>query len=222
MKIRTLGYSPWGTGRVQPFDAIFDKGVNCFTSGFKGIDAFVLWGGTDIHPSLYKEEPSRYSGAPHEPSERDIFEWKALQYCKANDIPVIGVCRGAQMMCAFAGGKLIQHVAGHANGGHHVDTIDGQSFYVTSAHHQMLDLRGTDHELIGWSNVKRSHIYATATEERDPYFYSPDFKEPEFVYFPTMRGIAIQGHPEWAEPTSPFVQYSLDLVREYCLNEVSV
>ena len=221
--MKCLGYSPWGTGtHIGCFDQLFDTSKNCLKHGFENIDAFVLWGGTDIHPSFYNEKHSGYSGAPHLPSERDVFEWKALQYCKANGIPVIGVCRGAQLMCAFVGGKLIQHVSGH-NQSHDVTTSDGQTFEVTSCHHQMLDLRGSEHELLGWSTEKLSKTYVNEdTALKDFYYYGEQFQEPEMVYFPMLKGIAIQGHPEWANPNSPFVQYCLDLVREYCFDEVWV
>lgn len=217
----TIAYSPWGNVHtVWPFSTLFDETCDG-TSNMKGVDAFILWGGTDIHPSLYDAKPSLRSGAPHTPSPRDIWEWKALKYCKANDIPVIGVCRGAQLMCAFAGGKLFQHVNGHSQD-HLVHTIEGQTFQVTSSHHQMLDLHGTEHELLAWSN-QRSSTYQ-GEDSYTPKHIVDDvvkgtFKDPEIVYFPGMRGLAIQGHPEWAERDSAFVKYCLEAVEFYLFDK---
>jgi GMP synthase-like glutamine amidotransferase len=220
----TVAYSPWGNGNsIYPFDAIFDNAINAYEKGFKNVDAFLLWGGTDIHPSFYNEAPHRHNQAPALPSQRDVWEWQAMKHCKANGIPIIGVCRGAQFMCAFAGGKLIQHVTGHDTGGHHVVTADGETFYVTSAHHQMLDLLGTKHELIAWAPKNLSAVYYGEKSETPPTVVDAmktnNFKEPEIVFFPEFKGLAIQGHPEWSEIGSDFVNKTNELVVEYLFNK---
>jgi gamma-glutamyl-gamma-aminobutyrate hydrolase PuuD len=221
--VKILGYSPWGNAHsIAPFNQLFDQSKDCFKYGMEGIDAFILWGGTDIHPSLYNEEPNTYSGAPREPSERDLFEWTALKYCKANNIPTIGICRGAQMQCAFAGGKLFQHVTGHTSGNHPMETTDGQILSTTSAHHQMLDLRNTNHELLAWSKNNLSKVYYGRDSASEAFTHSAAFREPEVVYFPDIKGLAIQGHPEWAHEEGPFVKYCLDKVQEYLFDEVWV
>ena len=215
-----LGYSPWGNGNsIGPFKNIFSEKQDCYKEGFDGIDAFVLWGGTDIHPSLYHDKPHRFSQAPNEPSPRDVWEWQALKVCQANDIPVIGVCRGAQMMCAFVGGGLFQHIAGHQSN-HGMITNTGEVMVTTSAHHQMLDLRGTDHELLAWSQFNLSPFYYTEHSFTPQNLNIKTFKEPEVVFFPGIKGLAIQGHPEWASDNDPFNIYVLNLVKEYLLNEV--
>jgi GMP synthase-like glutamine amidotransferase len=221
--LTTIAYSPWGNGNsVYPFDAIFDNAVNAYEKGFKNVDAFLLWGGTDIHPHYYKADHHRLSGAPALPSERDRWEWNAMKFCKANNIPIIGVCRGAQFMCAFAGGKLIQHVDGHGSG-HMVVTTDGDLFRVTSSHHQMLDLTGTKHELIAWTPEKISAVYYGEKSETPAHLLqqmqSGVFKEPEIVFFPEFKGLAIQGHPEWDDPDSAFVKKTNELVVEYLFNK---
>lgn len=220
----TIAYSPWGNGKsIYPFDAIFDNAINAYEKGFKNVDAFLLWGGTDIHPSFYGAEPHRHNQAPALPSQRDLWEWQAMKHCKANGIPIIGVCRGAQFMCAFAGGKLIQHVTGHDTGGHNVVTVDGDIFRVTSAHHQMLDLAGTRHELLAWAPQNLSACYygeKSETPETVSMAMSKNqFKEPEIVFFPEFKGLAIQGHPEWAEIGCEFVNKTNELVVEYLFNK---
>lgn len=222
--MKTLGYSPFGNGHsIFPFGLLFDGSKDCLKHGLDGIDAFILWGGTDIHPSLYNEKMHRTSGAPVDgPSPRDVFEWNALKYCKANNIPTIGICRGAQMQCAFAGGKLFQDVTGHQNGHHLMVTTDGEEMSTTSAHHQMLDLRHTNHELLAWSKHNLSRIYYGSSHIPDAFPRNEDFKEPEVVYFPDIKGLAIQGHPEWAKEDSAFVKYCLALVQEYLFDEVWV
>lgn len=222
--MKRLGYSPWGNmNSIYPFDALFDEKVDAEKNGFEGIDALVLWGGTDIHPSFYGQTHNKFSGAPTLPSTRDLWEWQAMKYCKAHNIPIIGVCRGAQFLCAFAGGALFQHVTNHNGGSHSVTTTTGEIFNVTSAHHQMLDLKDTKHELLAWSTECLSNVYyddQTSTPFRvRAEIMKKTFKEPEMVFFPEIRGLAIQGHPEWAQESSRFVQYCNELITEYLFAE---
>ena len=79
----TLAYSPFGNGHsIYPFDELFDNQVDAYVNGFNGVDAFLLWGGTDIHPSFYNESPHRFNQAPAFPSERDMWEWNAMRLAK--------------------------------------------------------------------------------------------------------------------------------------------
>ena len=215
-----LGYSPWGNGhQIYPFDAIFTDKQDCFADGFDGVDAFLLWGGTDIHPSYYGQNHHIWSGAPQNPSVRDQFEWQAMKYCKAHGIPMIGVCRGAQFLCAFAGGRLIQDVTGHGTS-HLMTTIDGEVMTTTSSHHQMLDVEGTKHELLAWSSGRLSKHYYGEKSETPKHIDVSVFKEPEVVYFPDIKALAIQGHPEWADEQDRFVQYCVEQVKDCLLSEV--
>ena len=68
-------------------------------------DVLLIWGGEDISPSLYGKKVSRETHASEEPSRRDRIEWALMQRAKELNIPIIGICRGAQMLCASAGGS---------------------------------------------------------------------------------------------------------------------
>ncbi len=139
-----------------------------------------------------------------------------MKYAKANKIPIIGVCRGAQALCVFAGGKLVQHVTGHASGNHYVTTTDGEILLTTSCHHQMMYPWDIDYELLAWSSDSKSTMYLG--EDNKP-LKADGFCEPEVVYFPRVRGLAIQGHPEWMGANDEFVHYCNDLVCKYLLEE---
>lgn len=216
-----LGYSPWGNGHsIFPFNSIFSKGQD-ITSSLEGIDAVVFWGGTDIHPSFYSEPPHKTNqvyGALS-PSKRDEFERKAMLYCKAKGIPMIGVCRGAQLMCAVAGGSLVQHCTNH-HGDHDMVTREGEVIVTTSCHHQMMVLKDVEHELLAWATPKLSTVYKDGWDRDIEYMKT--HREPEVVFFPTMKGLAIQGHPEWAKIDSRFVKYVNEQIKSYLLNEVTV
>lgn len=172
----------------------------------------VLWGGEDISPCYYGEKPNSFTDANDRPSSRDRLEGALIHRARDLDLFIIGICRGAQFMCCFNGGKLIQHVDKHAIGKRHKITInDGRVFDANSLHHQMMLLDDTEHELIAWS--KESTIYIG---ENDQPIESPPDREPEVVYFPQTKTIAIQGHPEFIhQPKDKYVQYCLEIVRKY-------
>lgn len=224
--MKTIAYSPWGTGTQVGFlDELFDGSINAKRDGFKNADAFVLWGGQDIHPSYYGQKRGPNSQAWESPTERDIWEWQAMKYCRTNNIPMIGICRGAQFLCAFAGGKLIQHVNNHTGGDHPVVCDDGDVFEVTSCHHQMLDITGTQGELLAWTPENRSSVYygegAHTPEHLKPALVAGTFQEPEIVYFPEINALAIQGHPEWAKRDSAFVKKCLSYINSHLFEEVT-
>jgi putative glutamine amidotransferase len=72
------------------------------------LDGLVISGGADL-------DPSRYADAPHPRTaawrpDRDAWEVALLDAAEAVELPVLGVCRGMQVMAVHAGGALDQHV----------------------------------------------------------------------------------------------------------------
>ncbi len=76
------------------------------------LDGLLLQGGADIDPSLYGEEPTELLG-PTDPI-RDRFELELLRAFAAAGKPVLGVCRGMQLINVAYGGTLHQDLQ-HAN-----------------------------------------------------------------------------------------------------------
>lgn len=210
----TVGYSPWGWahGELGPFSEIFTDKVN-IAYGFKDFDCLLLWGGEDIHPSYYHEPPHKNNETYSQfPSERDVLEWKAMLYCKAHNKPMIGICRGAQFVCVFAGGKLAQDVDRH-QGTHGMRTLDGRVLSTTSVHHQMMNPYQVNHELLGWAFPARSNFYEDGYHQ--PILDLENNHEPEVVFFPHIRGLAIQGHPEYSHATPEYQKFCVDMAKKY-------
>lgn len=195
MKLASAIYS--GVHPFMDFGMFTDSIATTDPDRLKGCDALVVWGGEDISPSLYSHKLRPETRADARPSRRDAIEWALMQRAVEQGIPIIGICRGGQMLCALAGGSLYQHVNGHTGGGHAVDTIDGHVLHVSSLHHQMMNPENTEHQLLMWSSKKRSDVYINQDGVVDTNV------EPEYIYFPEVKGHAIQWHPEFMESNDP-------------------
>lgn len=169
----------------------------------------ILHGGADISPSIYGHKVSKRTHASDQMSPRDLSEVLLARRAIELGIPIFGICRGAQLACALAGGSLIQHADGHGGGNHHVVTNTGDHYTTTTCHHQMMNPWQVNHELLAWSAPSLSKLYVVEHEEEIKME-----KEPEVVFFPEIKALAIQGHPEWMSASSNFVQYCLSLVEE--------
>jgi anthranilate/para-aminobenzoate synthase component II len=215
----TLAHVGMGTGTHRPFDQIYPNSVMVKPEEIKDVkpDALVIWGGADISPSIYGDSVADMCGASSHLSYRDKLEVDACKQAIDLGIPVIGVCRGAQLVCALSGGRLIQHVDSHAGGMHDIDTYDGKTVRTSSVHHQMMYPFDVDHTMIAWSSENRSKRYIIGTNENDPEMEGR--VEPEIVWFPRTRSLGIQGHPEFhSHPDKDlFVQYCLGLVKTFII-----
>jgi len=117
------------------------------------------------------------------------------------------------MLCAAAGGYLLQDVRNHGQS-HDVETHDGKTLRVNSLHHQMMaGLEEVDHKLLAWASPTRSggeYIW------KNDLVWQPseNWKEPEFVYFPKIKGYAIQWHPEMMREDVPATVYIMEVLNE--------
>jgi putative glutamine amidotransferase len=88
------------------------------------VDGLILQGGADIDPSCYGQEAHAIQGPCD--LERDLFELDLLRAFIAADKPVLGICRGMQLINVVQGGTLHQDLlaAGIATRPHHVPGMD--------------------------------------------------------------------------------------------------
>jgi len=71
------------------------------------LDGLVISGGADVDPSRYGAEPHPRTAGWR--PDRDAWESALLEAADAVGLPVLGVCRGMQLMAVHAGGSLDQH-----------------------------------------------------------------------------------------------------------------
>ena len=75
-------------------------------------NGIMLTGGADIHPSFYGQLIDPSAGVKTA-FARDEFELALLKEALSRDIPVLGICRGMQLINVALGGCLLQHIEGH-------------------------------------------------------------------------------------------------------------
>ncbi|UXA09319.1 gamma-glutamyl-gamma-aminobutyrate hydrolase family protein [Mycobacterium sp. SMC-2] len=120
------------------------------------LHALVITGGYDVDPAAYGQQPHPSSDSPR--SARDAWEFALLRGALDRGLPVLGICRGAQVLNVALGGTLHQHlpdVLGHdghraGNGvftrlpvrtvaGSRLAALVGESTTAPCYHHQAID-----------------------------------------------------------------------------------
>ncbi|CAN5737434.1 gamma-glutamyl-gamma-aminobutyrate hydrolase family protein [soil metagenome] len=134
----------------------------------KVLDGLIASGGADIDPALYGAERHPMTD-PLNP-DRDGAEMRLLGKAMDSGVPVLGICRGMQMMNVARGGDLIQHLDDHTDGAGHVKApgefsshsvtvspgsrlgaIVGERTTVRSHHHQAPNRVGEGLTKVAWS-----------------------------------------------------------------------
>jgi len=73
-----------------------------------GIDGLILTGGKDVDAALYDEPAHPENDAPR--PDRDAWELALVRAAIARDLPLLGICRGLQVLNVALGGTLVQHL----------------------------------------------------------------------------------------------------------------
>jgi GMP synthase-like glutamine amidotransferase len=166
-------------------------------------DVLFLTGGVDIHPAIYGSTKGPMFQAPD--VSRDMNEIKWFHEAVAFGQRIVGVCRGAQMICALNGGKLVQHQdnPGHR---HELRTLffDGKindeykTLEINSSHHQAAHPfnleKDKDYKILGYSV---GHCTFHRDADGNEMHEEPGLMEVEDVWYPKTRSLGIQCHPEW-------------------------
>ncbi len=131
------------------------------------VDGLILTGGEDIFPYNYGQEPHKKLGEVL--IERDEFDYTLFSSAKKRKIPILGICRGMQIINTFEGGTLYQdlsiidrEIMQHNQKGSpyqkiqkvHIEknsklySIYKDSIMVNSFHHQAIDKLAENYKVI--------------------------------------------------------------------------
>ncbi|MEU5346040.1 MULTISPECIES: gamma-glutamyl-gamma-aminobutyrate hydrolase family protein [unclassified Streptomyces] len=118
------------------------------------LDGLVIAGGPDVDPSRYGAARDPRCGP--EARTRDTWELALIEAALASGTPLLGICRGMQLLNVALGGTLVQHIDDHVESvgvfGHHtVKPVPGSLYAalvpeetsVPTYHHQAVDRLGT-------------------------------------------------------------------------------
>lgn len=190
---RSYGYASW----LQTFYNLE------IVKSIEEAELLVLPGGSDVNPAIYNEPKGSRTYCSEHCDKEDLEDWnKAMEL----GLPVLGICRGLQFICAINGGKLIQDVTNHAGCGRHhaifIGNVDNKDLNIerpaeiTSLHHQMVypyNLNKKDYRILAYNETKSTHYLGG---DDKPMKLPDDFVEIEVLYFPKTNALGIQGHPE--------------------------
>jgi putative glutamine amidotransferase len=178
------------------------------------IHGLILAGGADIDPATYGAEPHPETNGTV--PERDQVELALARRAVELDMPVLGICRGMQLMNVALGGTLRQHVpddVGHTDHRRMLGSFDGADHDVRlvagsiaaraageehhatkSHHHQSVARIGEGLEVTGWSTLDEL---------------------PEAIEGPRSRFVlGVQWHPE-ADEHSHVIRELVEQARDY-------
>jgi putative glutamine amidotransferase len=127
------------------------------------LDGIVFPGGADVEPSAYGEsvQPKTEVNAG-----LDDLELPAACWAVRSEVPVLGICRGQQLINVAMGGSLVQHVEGHRqrasrhelshrlrveSGSRLADALGATDIEVNSFHHQVVARLADGLRAVAWS-----------------------------------------------------------------------
>jgi gamma-glutamyl-gamma-aminobutyrate hydrolase PuuD len=182
-------------------------GLVCFT------------GGEDVSPELYGHQ----NLASYNSLARDKRELLIFEVAQKHGIPMTGICRGSQFLNVMCGGTMVQDLR-RSHGGHKHGcwTYDGQSFEVTSSHHQMI-VPGSTGSSLAWAEIALdpdNFTYDGSFRDlAELYTEEGQIKIVEAIHYPTERVFGVQHHPEWQDINCEAAQWTLRKIRELLLKE---
>jgi putative glutamine amidotransferase len=161
------------------------------------LDGLLFAGGVDVHPRHYDQAPDPTIEVDE---ERDAFELPLARQAIESGLPVLGICRGMQLLNVVAGGSLIQHLEGHQLGpdsdqsGQHVVTVAPDSELARIVGATELPVNSRHHQALGSAELAPGLT---------PTAWSPDGVVEAFERPGDGWLLAVQWHPERVDEVDP-------------------
>jgi putative glutamine amidotransferase len=163
------------------------------------LDGLVISGGADVSPQRYDEDPHDRTTSWRE--DRDSWELALLDAADAAGLPVLGVCRGMQVMAVHGGGGLDQHVPDLVGHDRHNPRpgVFGETAVAVAPESRLASLIGTTHHV---------HCHHHQSVRNHPGFTAVAWAEDGLLEAMEATGdrlcVAVQWHPEVAADAGLF------------------
>lgn len=170
------------------------------------LDGVVITGGGDIDPSIYGEE--KHAKTDGIDAERDAFEQAIVHAAIERDMPLLGICRGLQMLNVALGGTLHQDIDDLVDGSHehrqqsqnihHEQTF--QTVQIANSDHPLHRMTSSKHIDVNTFHHQSINILANTLD----VMAKADDGVVEAVYKPGHSFcLAVQWHPEMIQHEHP-------------------
>ncbi len=165
-------------------------------------DGFLLTGGDDISPRLYNQPISDKCGTPN--PTRDDLERAIFDYALRHDRPILGICRGIQLINALCGGDLYQDLPSEYK---HALDDENRTHQMTPPYdqvwHNVEVINNTPlHNLIAQTTLGVNSYHHQAIKTLAPTLEAMAVAEDgiiEAIYMPSKSFVwAVQWHPEFS------------------------
>ena len=173
-------------------------------------DGYLFTGGHDVDPALYDAVPSPLCGSINH--NRDQLEERLFRIALASDKPILGICRGIQVMNAVLGGTLYQDIKPFE----HVPHNDhwGKIHTVTVRRDTLLS------RILGQDTVLVNSQHHQAVDKVAPGLVLSALSEDgivEGIEKPDAKFcLGVQWHPEWLSAADPAMQGIFDAFVAAC------
>lgn len=132
----------------------------------EALDALLLSGGDDVDPEFFNEAPHQKMG-PIEPG-RDTYELKLIDYALERNIPILGICRGAQVLTIHQGGSIYQDIYSQHGDHTYKHNQEVPKNYLT---HKVSVEKGTKlHSILGSTDIKTNSFHHQAVKRVPEHF----------------------------------------------------
>lgn len=158
-------------------------------------DGLLLTGGMDIEPAFYGEE--KWNDTVATTPDRDRSESLILQLAEARDLPILGICRGIQIINVYYGGTLYQDIPTQNPS----EIIHSMGASLNQPCHNCHLQHGSPiHTLIGRDQIRVNSFHHQSVKDVAPGFAVMGRCEDgiiEAIWNPSKRFLwAVQWHPE--------------------------
>lgn len=161
-------------------------------------DGFILTGGIDIHYSFYDGLPSFPNNNGFR-MDRDFFEKRIFDHSQKHNLPLLGICRGLQLVNVLQGGKLIEDI-GEANAKHRKEQDTDKQHTIRVAKNTLLsEITNAEiaevnsaHHQAAKPGALGKNLVASAYSENDAIIEGLEFNDKTGKAFM----LCVQWHPE--------------------------